>query len=65
MIASVAASRLCPYRTDEKPPLTAWDESMKTLKIDLQDGAVDAVAFERGTPDRRTRLSFQRKGGGS
>jgi hypothetical protein len=55
---------LFPYRTGEKIPVTAWDGAKRTLTVDLKDGTVDAVTFDRGNADHRTRLAFQRRGGG-
>jgi hypothetical protein len=50
---------LFPYRTGEKLPRTTWDKASDTVTIDLQNGTVDTVTFNRGA-DNRTRIRFVR-----
>jgi hypothetical protein len=54
---------LYPYRTGEKLPVTTWNEAKTALKVDLQNGTVDTITFNKTNPDHRTRVSFQRSSG--
>ena len=55
---------LYPYRTGETLPVTTWDKAAGAVKIDLGDGTIDTIVFDRTNPDHRTRLSFTRPGQG-
>jgi hypothetical protein len=54
---------LFPFRTGEPLPQTAWDSARGTLSIRVADGDEHAIAFDRTAPDRRTQLSWSRRGG--
>lgn len=51
---------LFPYRTGETLPETTWDIGKKTLTVQLNNGTVDKITFERDQNDLRTRIALKR-----
>jgi hypothetical protein len=51
---------LAPFRTGEPLPKATWNSDRTVLSIDLGDGAVDGISFDRTRDDHRTRLAFSR-----
>ncbi len=52
---------LFPFRTGEPLPVTTWNDQRTELSIDLRNGTIDVLIFERSNPDRRTRVVLNRK----
>ena len=53
---------LAAFRTGDPLPKTTWNSDRTVLSIDLGDGVVDTIAFDRSHNDHRTRLTFERSG---
>jgi len=52
---------LFPFRTGESLPVTTWNAPGNELTINLGDGTVDILTFDRSNPDHRTRVKLKRK----
>jgi len=52
---------LFPYRTGQPIPVTRWNTSHTKLWVNLENGTVDTITFDRTNPDHRTRVEFSRE----
>ena len=49
---------LYPFRTGEKLPVTFWNSDKTMLTLQFEDGSQHTVAFDRSSPDGRTRVAL-------